>query len=425
MDRLPVPVAAGYSKSAWPGEDGGPTRHQRAIGHPGLLDAERTKLVATNRLAIAATMVVFDPTGRCFLLTHGVGPSATCAVEEIDPITLETLRTSGELAGGAVWPGGLAVHANGDLYLAFGNHVHRLTTELEVLASRTLDRDAPHNSFVLLDSGHLVVKDFGGVLPDGRQPHPRCLVEVLEPATLSTVAHVELDEPSIARLSASGQEVYVVGTTSAFAVHFDPITASMTNVATVPYRTLDGQGYGWDPVVVGRALVFLDNGEGAERFDGTFLGKGVAQSPTHLVVVDLDAGTATLTAVTDELEGLICNPPLVDPDRGLVVGFDAARGVLAAFEFTDGTVGAERWRRRQAHASHLLALADSGQLVCCDFDVKANLDVVVVLDLETGAELGRVATESPLQSALFPAPGPDGGVYYCSFSHVVRVAGSR
>lgn len=81
----------------------------------------------------------------------------------------------------------------------------------------------------------------------------------------------------------------------------------------------------------------------------------------------------------------------------------------------------ELWVRAQDHASHCILYADSGEVVTGDFDHDAGVDVVVVLDIETGAETARVATESPLQSVLFPCPGWDRDLYVVSFTTLTRV----
>jgi hypothetical protein len=157
-------VEPGYWPSNWPGEDAGPRRlqHPRTGAGPAL---EADAATVASREAIAATMLVLREPGEAYLLRHTAGPDATSWVERVDPITLEVLARSDDLAGGPTWPGGLAAHANGSLYVVFGNHTHRLGADLAVLASRTLPRVRPYNSFVLLPDGHLVTKDFGGVLP--------------------------------------------------------------------------------------------------------------------------------------------------------------------------------------------------------------------------------------------------------------------
>ena len=157
---------AGYWPSRWPGEDAGPRRTQcPGFGSGPALDGGH--LDVRSREAIAATMVVLRDPGEVFLLRHTFGPDAIAWVERVDPITLDSLARSDDLPGGPTWPGGMAAHANGSLHVVFGNHAYRLGPDLSVLASRELPRLLPYNSFVVVPDGHLVTKDFGGLLPGG------------------------------------------------------------------------------------------------------------------------------------------------------------------------------------------------------------------------------------------------------------------
>ncbi len=160
-------------------------------------------------------MIVLREPGEVFLLRHTAGPDAVSWVEQIDPVSLDPLARSVDLAGGPTWPGGVAAHANGSLYVVFGAHAHRLEPDLATVASRRLPRTTPYNSFVILPDGHLVTKDFGGPLPGhgpGAHLGEPAEVLVLEPERLEIVDRLTLPEPCVARLSADGDRVYAVGT---------------------------------------------------------------------------------------------------------------------------------------------------------------------------------------------------------------------
>lgn len=418
----PAPIEQGYWDSPWPAEDGGPGRRQRVEGvrAPGTGGG----IAVRSREAIAATMVVLRDPGEVFLLRHTAGNGAISWVERIDPATLEMLGRSPDLPGGPTWPGGVAAHANGSLHVVFGNHAHRLSPELEVLAAAELPRPRPYNSFVVLPDGVLATKDFGGALPGQEPSHEAAPAEllVLDPATLRVLATCTIPEASIARLSSDGYTVYAVGTHSLFRAHWDGTRLMLDDDFRAAYLTVPGQTYGWDAVIELGAAWFLDNGEGSERYSGTFRGRGASQAPLHLVRVDLETGAATLTEICGQPGGLIANPPLIDPERRIAVGYDSGNGVLAAFDIGDDGSCRPRWRREQNHASHMLLYPSTGDLVTNDHDVAAMSDDVVVLDVETGKERARVATGSPVQSVLFPAPGWDDDLYYCSFTGISRVA---
>jgi hypothetical protein len=381
------------------------------------------RLTVTWRSAPALTMAVTRGPGEVYLLRHTAGDEAISFVERIDPHTLAPVARSADLPGGPAWPGSLAAHANGSLYVVFGNHAHRLDAGLTVQARATLPRDRPYNGFVILPDGHLVTKDFAGSRPgvpvaaDRREP---CELIVLEPEGLTIVDRCPLPEPSIARLSALGDTVYIVGDTSLLRARWDGRLHPDPGFR-VPYRVADGQGYGWDCVLAAGAAWFLDNGEGSEGYDGSLHGHGQATAPLHLVRVDLDTGATTRAEVDPRPGGLIANPPLVDPVRAIAVGYDSGHGVLKAFDIgTDGAL-TPRWVRDQEHGAHLLLLPDDGSLITGDFDRQRRAEQIVVLDIAAGEERVRADTGSPVQSVLFPAAGFDRDLYLCTFTTVTRV----
>ena len=64
---------------------------------------------------------------------------------------------------------------------------------------------------------------------------------------------------------------------------------------------------------------------------------------------------------------------------------------------------------------------DTGELVVNDYRREALQDDVVVLDLETGEERGRVYTGSPVPNGMFLTPGFGRDLYYCSNGFVSRI----
>ena len=413
----------GYWPSRWPGEDGGPRRTEIPRSGEGLGIGPGDRLEVTTRAAIVATMVVLRDPGEVYLLCHTGGNDAISWVERVDPVSLEVIGRSPDLPGGKTWPGGVAAHANGSMCVVFGRHVHRLTANLELVASAELPRDRPYNSFVILPDGNLAMKDFGGNLPAGVEMHgdDTCELLVVSPDTLAIVGRCTMPERSIARLSADDSTVYVVGDTHLFRAHWTGTELTLDAAFQPKYRTLAGQTYGWDAVLTGGAAWFLDNGAGSEGYAGTFRGRGISEAPLHLVRVDLETAAVTLTEIYGLPNGIVANPPAVDIGRGIAVGYDSGNGVLAAFDIAlDGSCS-PRWSREQHHGCHPILYPDTGELVTADHDGDRMMDQIVVLDIETGHELARADTGSPLQSVVFLAPGFDRDLYYCAFptlSHI-------
>jgi hypothetical protein len=433
----------------WPAEDGGPRRAQQPDGLAGLRIASGERLEVTAvRDALGTTMVVLRDPGEVFVLRHTIGrrplqDPVTAWVERVDPLTLAPVRQSPELASGPFWPGGVAAHANGSLHVVTGNHCHRLSPDLEPLATRRLPGSRPYNSFVVLGDGTLAMKDFDR---DLREP---ARLVLLDPDTLERRCDdVALPEPAIARLSADGDDLYVVCARTVVRLHWDGVRLERDASWGAPYL-LPGHSYGWDPVIAGGQLWFLDNG--AHDFVTTMRGAGVAPGPVHLIRMSLeDPDDREHAVVCGAARGAVTNPPLYDATRRIAVAYDSANGIVQAFRF--GERLEPLWRREQSHAAHMVLHPATGELVLNDFHgpaigrtrvgravsrratatlrrpalrrlgARTSRDEVVVVDIETGAERGRAAVPSLMQSVVFPAPGFGRDLYWCTMTTLARVA---
>ncbi|MGA0206868.1 MAG: hypothetical protein ACO3LT_03675 [Ilumatobacteraceae bacterium] len=405
----------------WTAEDGGPRRQQWLAGAE-LNLGETETLQVTGRTMMVVTMVVLASPEEVFVLCHTGGDDAVSWVEQVHPQSLETIATSEKLAGGRAWPGGIAVHPNGDLYVVFGNHAHRLNRRLEVVASCELPRLRPYNSFVLLPDGNVVTKDFSGSRPGNELTEPFDATElvVLEPEELGVVASLQLPEASIARLSADDNDVYVVGTSALWRARWNGSSLTLDDFSA-KYRLMEGQTYGWDTVIADGCAWFLDNGESTHKFSGTLRGVGTATAPLHLVRVWLDSGRVQLTEICGLPGGVVANPPLVDTERKVVVGFDSGNGVLAGFRYDSETL-VPLWSHEQNHGSHMLLYPASGEFISAHYDAERGVEQLVVRDVVTGREKTRVDTGSPIQSVVFPACGLQRDFYWCSMLTLSRIS---
>ena len=287
------------------------------------------------------------------------------------------------------------------------------------------------------------MKDF-----DRDHGEPATLV-LLDPETLERRCDdVRLDEPSIARLSADGDDLYVVGAETVFRLRWDGTTLARDPDWGGRYLE-PGSSYGWDPVVAGGQLWFLDNG--AHDFVTTMQGAGVAPGPVRLHRFALDGnGDHEAVEVCGLPRGAVTDPPLYDPERRIAIAYDSANGVVQAFRF--GDLLTPLWRRELAHAAHMIFYPESGELVLHDYRgpafartragraggrrltavmrnerlrrlaTRMSRDEVVVVDIETGAERGRAAVPSLMQSVVFPAPGFGRDLYWCTMTTLARVA---
>lgn len=428
------PALAGYWPGPWPCEDASPRRTQIASDPNAGFDlGPGERLSVRSRPVVMGCMTIVREPGEVYLHGQsGPGTGTTAWVERIDPDSLEPLRRSPDLAAGPFWPGGIAAHANGDLYVTYGRFCHRLDADCQPVASRELPRDRAYNSLLVLPDGHLVMKDFaggGGVhkLPDGMHGSE---VVVLEPEQLEIVGRHELSEGSIARLStdidASGTPlVYVIGDRHAMRLRWDGGCAQLSPDGewNVPYVRFDGQTFGWDAVIESGSAWFLDNGEGTNAFGPSFRGRGTSPSPLHLVRIPLEGSEPEpeYLEVCGKPGGIIANPPIVDAERRIAVGYDSGNGIVTAWRFGLPGEAEQIWTREQDQAGHMILFRRTAELMSYDYDHQNGTERVVVLDIESGTEKARVAIASPLQCVVFPAAGWRRDAYVTTFTTVARV----
>lgn len=411
----------GYLNSPWPCEDGGPQRLQRPLSGMGLDMRKGEVLQATTRRTLMSTMTLLGAPGEVYLLTHTalraqVGLSTTSRVEMIDPQSLKPVHRSPPLKGGPMWPGGMAIHRNGDLYVVYGKHAHRLDRQCKVMASRALPVNEAYNGFVILDNGLIVTKNLSASTPAS--------LTVLDPETLKPVcADLQSPEPSIARLSALGNTVYVVGVRSIFRYHWDTALQSLRRDPDwhFDYIGQSSQTYGWDVVLDGSQAWFMDNGH--HRYRIRMVGAGVSRTANRLIRVSLsDAQDHQMLEVSGLLGGSITNPPLVDLQSRTVVAYDSANSVLQAWRFDEALRRlTPLWRKAPfGAASHMVLYPDTGELVVNDY--RQHGEEVVVLDIASGFEKGRIRLGGLMQGVVFPSPGWGRDFYWSSMGQLARVS---
>jgi hypothetical protein len=416
-------AAAGYFASPWPGEDAGPQRLQMPHGTPALALQPGETLGCTTRNTLLSTMTVLGAPGEVFLLTHSalrakLGLPTSARVEKIHPTTLKTLRRSPRLRGGPMWPGGMAVHRNGDLYVVYGRWAHRLNRHCEPQAAGRLPVNQPYNSFVILDNGLLVTKNLSRQTP--------AQLSVLDPERLQQVGEDAIcPEPSVARLSAHGNSVYVVGTRSIFRYHWD---AAAQRLRMDPdwrfdYLGSSQQSHGWDAVLDGHHAWFMDNGH--HNYQVSMLSAGQVPTPNRLLRVALnDAQDHAALAVHGALGGSVTNPPLVDTARRIVLAYDSANRYLGAWRWAEPGPHSgltPLWHKQPfGCASHMLLYPQSGEVVVNDYS-RRHGEQVVVLRITDGAELGRAQVGGLMQGVVFPSVGWQRDVYWSSMGRLARV----
>lgn len=115
-------------------------------------------------------------------------------------------------------------------------------------------------------------------------------------------------------------------------------------------------------------------------------------------------------------------PPLYDPIRHVLVHYDSVQAVVVAHRWDAGRRALEElWRKPLRNFVQILCWAETGELVVEDASEPA-IDMaagsasadVVVLDIDTGAELGRAPIGAPATFGMFCCPGFDRDLYVAS-----------
>ena len=412
--------SSAYLNSPWPAEDGGPQRLQIPRSGSGLNLQPGERLGCVTRNTLISTMTVLGAPGEVYLLTHSalrshLGLPTTSCVELIDPLTLQTLCKSPRLKGGPLWPGGMAIHRNGDIYVVYGRYAHRLNRACEPLASQQLPVDLPYNSFVILDNGLLVTKNLSDSV--------KARISVLDPQTLEPVcADIECPEPSIARLSSSGNTLYVVGVLSIMRYHWDEAahTLRLDPDWHCDYIGDSSQTYGWDVVLEGGHAWFMDNGK--HRYLTRMVGAGVSPTANRLIRVALDnSHNREILPISGLSGGSVTNPPLHDFKRQIVVAYDSANSYLRAWRFNPQSHALSPLWEKHAFgcASHMISYPDTGELVVNDYRKRG--EEVVVLNIENGTELARVRSGGLTQGVVFPSTGWNRDLYWSSMGRLARI----
>ncbi len=226
----------------------------------------------------------------------------------------------------------------------------------------------------------------------------------------------------MARLSASGNTVYVVGVRSIFRYHWDSTASRLVFDPDwcFDYIGATTQTYGWDVVLDGRNAWFMDNGR--HNYFIRMIGSGLNPTPNRLIRVSLtDARDHQVLPVCGLKGGSITNPPLVDVKRRIVLAYDSANRCLCARRF-DPALGtlAPLWEKASfGCASHMILYPDTGEVVINDY--RKHGEEVVVLAIESGLERGRVRTGGLNQGVVFPSVGWGRDFYWSSMGRLARV----
>ena len=346
-------------------------------------------------------------------------PEVAGWVERVAPQTLEPLASSGDLpAGGHRWPGGIAVHQNGDLYMVSGAYMHRLAPDCSVITALPLPVDHAHDGLLILDDGMIVTKDVR--LDDG----PSTLT-VCDP-DLSVVCTLTLPEASMGRLSAVGDYIYVAGSTKVFRYRWDGGALLPDETWQPQYRDPGRGGVAGGLTVVDNRAWLMDNANvfSAEAVSAGDLPEATWAEPVRAVGFSVDDQDNKISINPTELpSGWAVAPPLVHD--GVLVAWDTGGMGMAAFDIGGiGPAPEMLWFQPFRTSMRPLLFASTRELVINDYrilDGDTSSNDLVILDLETGQMKARVPTGGQDPAFMFMTPDQYGSIHVCSTNTVARI----
>ena len=167
-----------------------------------------------------------------------------------------------------------------------------------------------------------------------------------------------------------------LGTTTAYRLSYDRDAGRLViDPSWQPcYGPAPGRGFGWDPVLTGEHVLWMDNG--SNDVSHTMLGTGRNSTPVRLWWVRLDdERSIRSTEISGLPYGTESNPPAWDPAGRVVVAYDSGNAVLRAWRM-DGDELEALWRRDGfAHAGHIIVFPDTRELVVGDWRGPRNPSV--------------------------------------------------
>jgi hypothetical protein len=354
--------------------------------------------------------------------------AASVRIEEIDPVSLATLRASVELStGGHRWPGSLQTHPNGDLYLLAGCFLHRLDPELDVIASLELPGERPHHSLLIMDDGGLFLKD---VRLAGSGPGRLILVDADE---MTVLTESTMPEPSFGGAAAAGNDLYIPGDQSIFRFRYRRGGVLRDTTWTGRYRTANDDYGVASNVTLGHGQVWVcDNADTPEmrhELEATPTGPTAPTKPSleafstahrlHRFSCRDASDNATITPFA-VFDSWVHAAPTVVPDHQIVITIDEHNAGMSAYRMGDDGGLTQLWRNELRPRWQPAVSPDGSQILVDDLQLFAD-DNVVVLDAFSGRLLGRAPSGSTQTGRGEPVFGRGRSVVYLAGSAIARV----
>lgn len=336
-------------------------------------------------------------------------------VVKVDPLTMDTMFL--ELSGGAgiSYLGGIAKHPNGYLYAIAQARLFKIDpADMSILTTIDMPVQAGqpiiYNGVFITSSGLLVTKSTDIANPVQGQ------FFILDPNSLQILNQIALDAGT-ARLafdcdSLGNEYIYHLNQEYTFRMlvvndslvvdtswqaAYDPYGTGVNAEPTSPRLLNDIVAYTTNTsfnATEPMKIFWQRTGQSYSRYTDTLRGEYMFSD--------------TLTAGYD-FWGVTVND-----ETGVIVGQDQANGKIAAYSIDVNEQLQYLWERDYGISGQPFIVGSSEMLYTNDFNSIEGVDYLVILDLFTGTELGRIPTPATRPSISQTRVGAYNDFYYCS-----------
>lgn len=335
-------------------------------------------------------------------------------VTRVNPTTLDTI--SATLSGGSGLPylGGLAKHPNGYLYAVAQARIFKINPD-DMSIVQSVDMPLPdaqtiYNGVNISSNGRLITKSTA--LSSFEQGQ----IFMLDENTLETISELEIQAGS-PRLTfdcdTDGNEyIYHLNQDFTFRmiIKDDNIIIDETwQAAYDPY----GDGFKTEPTsprIFGNKVVYTTN----TTFSSTRAMKLFFQDTDRTYSLENDTLDGFFMFSDTNTAGWDFNGLSVSSSTGIFIGLDQANGRIAAYSIDDNDQLQYLWEREYGISGRPFIAENTGMVYINDFNPEEGSDYLVVLDLFSGTELGRINTPGTTPSIASAAIGKNNDFYYCS-----------
>ena len=419
-----------YKNSKYPVEYGG-VRRQKHARSPGLNIQAHERLAITSRQFPPGRWVIatLDVDDRLFVYGCSVPgqPNASFGwVEEIDPVTLETINISPKLAtGGHNWCGGASVLEGGTIITGFGRCIHKLNFDLQLIGELELPIDQGHNGVLRLSDGMMVTRSME------HDPSRNSVFTTFDPDTLEILQTLEFVGSSVGRFcidpAADRDAIYATTTTHIHRLVYTNKQLSLDANWSASYDLPgEDQGFAWCNTVGSDSVWFMDMGDlpPIESIMRAYPvgSKPISYSPLNEAPVRVYRVSTTDSSSMDVLtpfgvaKGGQGASPLYIQDKNILMAFDTLNRKTGAWRFDGRGSFTKLWTRDIGNSNQPLYFPDTEEVILDDVLEDYTVDSVV-LDIETGIEKGRVATGTLFNAGMMACPGFGRDFYAASGAH--------